>query len=163
MITRSRPRKKKKTKTKNTKTRYRNVLFQTVVLLSFSDGTNEEKNALPLSTEQPVATVREQGRVRPVADVLPGARAGAGQRVAVVARAAAGVRATPDQAVLDPVGAAARPPPAAGQVHGRDGGRHPHGPLDQRGGGQRAAVPAQHTAGRRDPRPAGAAVLLLRV
>lgn len=129
----------------------------------------ERKNALPLSAREPVRPVRVQSRVRPVARVLPGPRAGAPSRrrrrmvPGPVAGAGAGVRPAPRPAVLGRPGAAVRAPPAAGQVHGRDGGRGPRGPLDQRGGGQHAAVRARRAAGRARARAARAPVLLLRV
>jgi len=94
--------------------------------------------------------------------MLPDARAGPSKRVRVAVTDVR-VRPTPDPAVLGLDRPRACPPPVVDQVHGRAGGCNPRGPLRQRGGGQRAAVPAWRHAGRRRQGTAGPTMLLLRV
>jgi len=117
---------------------------------------------LSLSARKPAEPIGGQSRVRSGADVLPDARAGPQQRVRV-AVADVRVRPTPDPAVLGRGRPRACPPPVVDQVHDRAGGCDPRGPLRQRGGGQRAVVPAWRDAGRRRQRTEGPTMLLLRV
>jgi len=117
---------------------------------------------LSLPTGKPAEPIRGQSRVRSGADMLPDARAGPSKRVRV-AVADVRVRPKPDPAVLGRHRPRARPPPVVDQVHGRAGGRDPRGPLGERGGRQRTAVPAWRHAGRRRQATARPTMLLLRV
>lgn len=119
---------------------------------------------MSIPTGEPAGLIGGQSRVRPRAEVLRSPRADAPRRrPGDRANHRDRVRSEPDQAVLERGRSRARPPPTVEQEHGHACVCRARGPLEQRGDGQCATVPAQRNAGRKHQGAESPAVLLLRV